>query len=1154
MNENLAEFEDLVQMLLIPNNEKRGIAEEQYSKYLNQDPDSCLKYLLSMINFSENPQVVSLSLVLLRRNIVSEFNPYWFKCSEETQNILKESLFEEYPKQKQFYFKKLIADLLISIDRKSLLNKENNTEEFLIYLFKAIENNSELELQAFMYIIREMCIYNPHILLSKIEELSKLFSNCLSSEVNLGIRSFTTNTVCGFIPLLSNEMQEEYNILVPSMVEVIWALIENGDQDLAENCLKSLIQLASITIKPFKKQTNLILEYMLKINENGKENENENENKNKNEKEKENENYEIEIDLSLKLLAVELLITFFETASGVVVETEGFLTKLVQCSIQLLTNIDESSIIDDFEFDNNTNLTFINEELSCVSKGESILNRITMQLGGELILKDIFNLIPDLLGSEFWNYRFAGLSTLESISEGCRKAILPELETVLQLVLPLLSDSHFRVCYQAINTIEQFSTDYYPYLQNDYPNLILPELIKLFDYDSYLIKANVCACLTRFLQKIEKPKIIIEIVPNIMDNLLKLFANTDYYSQGQEEIIIQGQAISTIAAMSIAITKSFLIYYPLVIKLMKRVLKEATAKEQRLLCGKAIDCVAIIGRATGHENFENDALEVMQIMIHVQENSDINSDDPKLPYILRAWEQIAVVLEERFVPYLEVLMPLVWQQVCQEIDLIVVDKFDKSSQEELIGRQVIEFGDKIIGYRAAVLKSICKALKLCLSLVQILGHHFVQYVDKTLEIILPLTSCIYDHKIRYYCSSLIPELFHSIIDAVELKTVNNLEKNVLDEFFAESLKVICRAVIQERKQDLLSSQLLAISDLIDYYGNEGINNSNITSIIEVLENEIKDSVHRREQFVQKTIEGEKYIDESGLNGDSILRQNLQEENEIFQAIYQIINSLSKESYHVFYPHFQKAILPYVSELLKLNNSPINSQNSFYALSSMILHCETNHFQLYWEIIKENGIQWLQQTQHMDVVQAAAYTLGVCAQRAENDQSFKKDATEIANLLIQSLQSISELQIQSKIGFDDDLDIVLAKDHLISSLGKICYYHSKSIPFSELAPVWLQSLPLEQETDEVEWNIKQLIKYIIENNVFILGENNQNLSKIFQIFAFSIQHDLVNKEVEDLIVKLFQQFKNEYQPNQIESLIMDFNQELKEVFIEFWKGL
>ncbi|KAJ6249206.1 karyopherin (importin) beta 3 [Anaeramoeba flamelloides] len=1126
MNENLTEFEDLVKRLLLPDNTIRGKAEEQYYTYLTEDTDSCLKFLLSMLNFSETPEVIAISLVLLRRNVVSEFNPFWSKSSKETQNIIHQSLFEEYSKQKRFYFKKLIADILIAIDKKSMNENEEkksiDNEEFLIFLFKAIENNSELELQTFMYIIKEMCTYNPQLLVTKVERLSELFSNCLSNEVNLNIRSVTVVTICSFIPLLENENQEEYNILIPLMIEVLWALIENGDEDLAENCLKSIVQLASRTIKPFKKQIKLILEHMLKINE--------------------TENEKFEIDMSLKLLAVELLITFIETASGVVVETEGFLTRLIQCGIQLITNIDENEEIDDFD---NTK-EIIAEEISPVSKGESILDRISLQLGGEMIVKDIFKLIPDLLGSEFWNYRFAGLRTLEYISEGCRKTMLPELGNIVELVLPLLSDSNFRVCYQAVDTIQEFSVEFCPFLQSNYSNLILPKLIKLFDSNSYLMKANVCACLTKYLQKIANPEPIIDFIPDIMDNLLKVFENTNFNNQSKEELIIQEQAISTIAAMSIALKTDFLGYYDHIMKLSKAILKEATLDEQRLLCGKTIDCVALIGRATGHENFENDANEVMKIMIDSQENSEINSDDPKLPYILKAWAQIAVVLKEKFVPYLEVLMPLIWEQAGQQIDLIVVDELDTQAQEALIGREVIVFGDKLIGINTTVLISISKALELCYSLVHVLGHHFIQYVDKTLEIVLHLTPCIYDQKIRYYCSSLIPELFNSIIVALKLKTINNLDKNVLDHFFNESIKELYNAVMSEEKQDILSSQLEAISDLIEYYGKEGIDEQNIPIIIEVIVSEIKDSVQRRELLIQKTIEGEKYVDESGLSGDIILQQDLQEENEIFEALTQIISNLAQNCYQFFYPHFEKLIFPFFNILIKVGNHPINSQYSFSALSSIILYCEQNLFQFYWEIIKENALEWMQQTEQTGVIQAAAFAIGVCAQRAGSDQLFKKDAPEIAKFIIQALQTISELEI--------DEDVILAKEHLISALGKICFYHAQTVPFNELAPVWLQSLPIEQDHKEAQWSIKSLIKYIEDSNNVILGENNQNLAKIFQILTFSADTDLLNKEVDDQILKLFRQFKNEYQPNQIESLIQDFEQELKEKFVEIWEKL
>ena len=52
---------------------------------------------------------------------------------------------------------------------------------------------------------------------------------------------------------------------------------------------------------------------------------------------------------------------------------------------------------------------------------------------------------------------------------------------------------------------------------------------------------------------------------------------------------------------------------------LKHVLENATTKELRLLRGKTIECISLIGLAVGSEKFMPDAAEIMEVLLKAQQ-------------------------------------------------------------------------------------------------------------------------------------------------------------------------------------------------------------------------------------------------------------------------------------------------------------------------------------------------------------------------------------------------------------------------------------------------------------------------------------------------------------------------------------------------------
>ena len=73
---------------------------------------------------------------------------------------------------------------------------------------------------------------------------------------------------------------------------------------------------------------------------------------------------------------------------------------------------------------------------------------------------------------------------------------------------------------------------------------------------------------------------------------------------------------------------------------LKYILQNATQSEFRLMRGKTIECMSLIGLAVGKDRFLPDAQEIMTVLLKSQSefgatDSDIDSDDPQVCGVLK---------------------------------------------------------------------------------------------------------------------------------------------------------------------------------------------------------------------------------------------------------------------------------------------------------------------------------------------------------------------------------------------------------------------------------------------------------------------------------------------------------------------------------------
>lgn len=108
--------------------------------------------------------------------------------------------------------------------------------------------------------------------------------------------------------------------------------------------------------------------------------------------------------------------------------------------------------------------------------------------------------------------------------------------------------------------------------------------------------------------------------------------------------LVLEQVVTTIASVADTAETEFIRYYDRLMPCLKYIIQNANKDELKLLRGKTIECVSLIGLAVGPEKFMSDASEVMDLLLKTHgEGAELPDDDPQTSYLISAWSRICKV-------------------------------------------------------------------------------------------------------------------------------------------------------------------------------------------------------------------------------------------------------------------------------------------------------------------------------------------------------------------------------------------------------------------------------------------------------------------------------------------------------------------------------
>ena len=652
------------------------------------------------------------------------------------------------------------------------------------------------------------------------------------------------------------------------------------------------------------------------------------------------------------------------------------------------------------------------------------MDRLANKLGGQVILPATFSWIPRMMSSSAWRDRHAALMAISAISEGCRDIMVGELDQVLALVVPALQDPHPRVRYAGCNALGQMSTDFAGTMQEKYHAIVLTNIIPVLNSPEPRVQAHAAAALVNFCEEAER-KILEPYLADLLQHLLLLLRSQKRY--------VQEQALSTIATIADSAETAFIHYYDTLMPLLFNVLKEEQSKEYRLLRAKAMECATLIALAVGKGKMGQDALDLVQLLGHIQQNI-VDADDPQSQYLLHCWGRMCRVLGPDFIPYLPGVMPPLLTVAAAKADIQLLDDEDQIDQvEQDEGWELVPLKGKIIGIKTSALEEKNTAIELITIYAQILEAAFEPYVLETMQkIAVPGLAFFFHDPVRVSSAKLIPQLLNSY------RKAHGDQSPGFAEMWSKVAEKIIEVLSAEPTVDTLAEMYQCFYESVEVVGKNSLTQQHMQAFIESAKSTLEDyqiRVKARLEEQADADEGEEDLDyEYAVEDDQNLLSDM---NKAFHTIF-------KNQETTFLPSWQRLLAFY--DAFITSSDPTQRQWALCIMDDVLEFCGTEAWNYKDHIMQPlaSGLQ----DENAANRQAAAYGVGVAAQ---------KGGPAWADFVAASIPSLFQV---TQIHQSRTEEHVFATENASASIAKILHFNSSKVSNpQDVVTNWLGTLPI-----------------------------------------------------------------------------------------------
>ncbi|XP_012712647.2 importin-5 isoform X1 [Fundulus heteroclitus] len=1051
MAEQQQQFYLLLGDLMNADNNVRKQAEETYDNIPGQNK---ITFLLQAVrDASAAEEVRQMAAVLLRRLLSSSFEEIYPGLTLEMQTAIKTELLTSIQHETSQNIRKKVCDIAAELCR-NLIDDDGNNQwpEVLKFLFDSVNSDNVGLREAALHIFWNFPGIFGNQQQHYLDVIKRMLVQCMQDQANPHIRTLAARAAASFV--LSNEgntaLLKHFADLLPGILQAVNESCYQAD----DSVLKSLVEIADTAPKYLRPNLEATLQLCLKLCA------------------------DTNLTNMQRQLALEVIVTLSETAAAMLRKHTAIVAQSVPQMLAMMVDLeddDEWAMADELEdddFDSNA------------VAGESALDRIACGLGGKIILPMIKQHIMQMLQNPDWKYRHAGLMALSAIGEGCHQQMEAILQEIVSFVLLFCSDPHPRVRYAACNAIGQMATDFAPTFQKKFHDKVISALLQTMeDQSNPRVQAHAAAALINFTEDCPK-SLLLPYLDSLVQHLhVIMVAKLQELIQKGTKLVLE-QVVTSIASVADTAEEKFVPYYELFMPSLKHIVENAVQKELRLLRGKTIECISLIGLAVGKDKFMPDASAVMQLLLKTQTDfNDLEDDDPQISYMISAWARMCKILGKEFQQYLPVVMGPLMKTASIKPEVALLDTQDMENISEDEGWEFVNLGDQqSFGIKTAGLEEKATACQMLVCYAKELKEGFVEYTEQVVKLMVPLLKFYFHDGVRVAAAESMPLL-------LECARVRGPE--YLTQMWHFMCDALIKAIGTEPDSDVLSEIMHSFAKCVELMGDDCLNKEHFEELGGILKGKLE------EHFKNQELRQAKRQDE---DYDEQVEETLQDEDE--NDVY-ILTKVS-DILHSVFSSYKEKVLPWFEQLLQLivqlicpNRPWADRQWGLCIFDDVIEHCSPTSFK-YAEYFLRPMLQSLCDTSP-EVRQAAAYGVGVMAQYGGDH--YRPFCTEALPLLVGVIQAADSRSKEN----------VNATENCISAVGKLMRFRPECVNANEVLPHWLGWLPLKEDKEEAVHTFDFLCDLIESNNPIVLGPENSNLPKIFLIIADGVANESVKSE-------------------------------------------
>ncbi|CAN3357459.1 importin subunit beta-3 [Diutina catenulata] len=841
------------------------------------------------------------------------------------------------------------------------------------------------------------------------------------------------------------------SVLLPNLLNSLPRLLEARQEAALAQVFESLIELVELAPKMFKEMFPTMVAFCKAVCD------------------------DKELDDACRMAALELLTEFAEMAPGMCKRSDTFTATTVVICLSMLTEVCEDD--DDASEWNNTSANDDDGDDDPVyDAARQALDRISLKLTGQAVAPPLFQYLPEMVASKEWRQRQAALMAISSAAEGCVDVLLDQIDTVLDLVLPLATDPHPRVQYACCNALGQMSTDFSDVVQRGYGNRILPPLIAHLTSKSVpRVQAHAAAALVNFSEA--APKEVLEpYLDSLLTNLLGLLQNSP-------KRYVQEQVLTTIAIIADAAQNYFSKYYDTLMPLLLDVLHTSADgdDQMRSLQAKCIECSTLIAVAVGKEQFSQHTTQLIQVFAQLQ-GTVAGDDDPIKSFLEQGWCRICGIVGSEFLPLLpEVLPPLLeMARASQDVSLLDDDQAeDYSANDEW---DVINLSGKLIAVHTSTLDDKVAALDLLRTYGSQLRGDFYPYVGEIVsEIAMPALSFYLHDGVRASAALTLASMVRCAVAA----------NQGVAQLWAQVAAKLTQVLVSEPLPELLMAYYTALLDMVNVVPSQLLSESPVLSDLATAINTNLHSIYERIK-TRENGDDEEYTEDVADSDEEYTDEELLDEcNKLVSVLFRKVPA-------AFLPPFFQVARDTVTLFLA-------EENTHLKLCGMCLVCD---------VLETGGVDakdWLYTvgesltSAHAGIRQAASYAVGTAAKNPANKQ-----------FCLACLEPLFKMASVPDAGADEN---VHATENGTAAIARICSAFHADVPhLDSILKEWVGLLPVVQD-EQIAPTVYQFLTQLITSGHPAVTE--QAAKVVDGVVPALVHHSLSDAQAQPVVAAVRQ---------------------------------